>query len=181
MYAKINNGIVEKFPYSIGNLRKDNPQTSFPKNPTDELLARWNVLPIADVPQPAHDQATQTVDEFPPVFVNGRWERNYAVRAKTADELAQAQQQLQNEIVEATQQRLDAFAQTKNYDNANSCISYQNSSVPTFAAEGQKMLALRDQTWLILLGVLNDVKDGLRVMPSGYADIEGDLPVLSWN
>lgn len=87
MYILAPNGQSEKFPYSIGALRKDNPQTSFPKNPTNELLASWNVFPVADPGIPAHDPATQVVDEFPPVFANGRWERSYAVRAKTQAEL----------------------------------------------------------------------------------------------
>ena len=46
MYVKANNGVAEIYPYSIGLLRKDNPNTSFPKNPSDELLAEWGVFPF---------------------------------------------------------------------------------------------------------------------------------------
>ena len=35
----------QTYPYSVSQLRRDNPQTSFPKAPTDELLATFNVFP----------------------------------------------------------------------------------------------------------------------------------------
>ena len=180
MYAKIINQVVEKYPYSIGNLRKDNPQTSFPKNPSDELLASWNVLPVADVAQPAHDPVTQTVDELQPVFANGRWERSWAVRAKTAQELAGAQQALQDGIVTATQQRLDDFARTRNYDGILSACTYATSTVPKFQAEGQYAVTARDATWAKLYEMLAEVEAGTRPMPTSFADIEPELPVLTW-
>ena len=46
MHALIINQQVEKYPYSIGQLRKDNPQVSFPKNPGDELMASFNVVRV---------------------------------------------------------------------------------------------------------------------------------------
>jgi len=41
MHALIDNGSVEQYPYTIGNLRRDNPNTSFPKRPSDAMLAEW--------------------------------------------------------------------------------------------------------------------------------------------
>ena len=42
MYLKIENDTVSK--YSMGQLLKDNPLTSFPKEPSDSLLASYNVF-----------------------------------------------------------------------------------------------------------------------------------------
>ena len=134
---------------------------------------------VFDTVQPDYDAATQAVDEFPPVFSNGRWERSYAVRAKTAEELAQAQQRLQNEIVEATQQRLDDFAKTKNYDGILSACTYATSTNAVFQAEGQRAVELRDATWQALYNVLGQVATQGRVV-NGYADVEADLPELTW-
>jgi hypothetical protein len=55
MHALILNGAVEKYPYSIGNLRKDNPQVSFPKNPPDETLAAFGMLPVTRTAPPEFD------------------------------------------------------------------------------------------------------------------------------
>ena len=53
MYVKVTNGVVEKYPYSIGDLRKDNSNTSFPANPSNEIQAEWGVYPVIDTPEPA--------------------------------------------------------------------------------------------------------------------------------
>jgi len=73
MYVKLNNGAVETYPYSIGQLRKDNPNTSFPKNPTDELLAMWEIYPVTVVQTPAYDSMVQTIEQDEPQNVNGAW------------------------------------------------------------------------------------------------------------
>ena len=38
MYAKLNNGQVEKYPYTIGQLRKDHRNVSFPK-----AMTAWSI------------------------------------------------------------------------------------------------------------------------------------------
>ena len=88
MYVKVANGAVEQFPYTLGNLRRDNPNTSFPKNPSDEMLADWGVYPVNEVEAPSHDAKTQNIvrDEAP--TLNGSiWDYGWTVQAKTADEI----------------------------------------------------------------------------------------------
>jgi hypothetical protein len=58
MYVKNTNGQPET--YSIGQLRRDNPNTSFPKRPSDELLAGWGIYPLTPTPQPEYD----TIHEY---------------------------------------------------------------------------------------------------------------------
>jgi hypothetical protein len=48
----------QTYPYSAAQLRRDNPQTSFPKNPTDELLASYNVFPVKPTGQPTRSGNT---------------------------------------------------------------------------------------------------------------------------
>ena len=52
MYAKINGGTVEQFPYTIGQLRKDNPNVSFPKNITTGILQKYGVVGVVEGPKP---------------------------------------------------------------------------------------------------------------------------------
>lgn len=87
MYIKVNNGIIEKYPYSIGELRKDNPQTSFPKNPTLTLLEEWGVFPVQPVNSPSVDY-TKNVRESTPVYNNG-WTQVWEIIDATADEIAE--------------------------------------------------------------------------------------------
>jgi hypothetical protein len=89
-------------------------------------------------------------------------------------------EELQAEIVQATQQRLDAFARTRNYDGILSLCTYATSTVPKFQVEGQYGVTARDATWAKLYEILAEIEAGTRPVPSGYADIEPELPVLQW-
>jgi hypothetical protein len=89
-------------------------------------------------------------------------------------------QEIAAEIVAATQQRLDSFAQTRNYDGILSACTYATSTVEKFATEGQYCVGARDATWAKLYELLAEIEAGDRPVPSGYADIENELPVLAW-
>lgn len=84
------------------------------------------------------------------------------------------------DFVAKAQARLDEFARTRNYDGILSACTYATSSVPKFAAEGQRAVDLRDQTWAALYEVLAEVQGGQRPAPVTFSDIEPDLPALTW-
>lgn len=181
MYALITNKAVEKYPYSIDQLRKDNPQTSFPKSPSTELLASYNVFPVVSTGA-QYDPTTQVAEPNGCVFNADRnhWETAWTVRPKTAEELQSAAQALQDSIVQQTQQHLDSFARARNYDGILSACTYATSNIPKFAAEGQSAVNLRDATWAALYQILEEVKAGKREAPTGFSDIEPLLPPLEW-
>ena len=58
MYAKIINTVVIKFPYSMGDLHLEYPDTSFPAAPTAETLGAFEVYKIVEAPAPAVDSKT---------------------------------------------------------------------------------------------------------------------------
>jgi len=89
MYVFAPNQTVETFPYSIGNLRRDNPNTSFPRNPSDELLAEWNVFPVVKQDPPTFDAATQDLNETNPTLSSNQWLQTWSVTAASSDEIAQ--------------------------------------------------------------------------------------------
>lgn len=89
MYVFAPNQTVETFPYSIGNLRRDNPSTSFPRNPSDELLAQWNVFPVVEQDPPSFNSATQDLNQVDPTLTNNQWLQTWSVTAASADEIAQ--------------------------------------------------------------------------------------------
>lgn len=67
MYVKITNDQPVEFPYTIGQFRRDNPYTSFPKQIPDTMLKRHNVHPVIEMSKPAYDPLVQdlVMDEMP--------------------------------------------------------------------------------------------------------------------
>ena len=77
MYILVNNGVAES--YSMRQLKKDNPNTSFPKEPTEELLATYGVYTCTDEVQPAYDSSIETIQLGEPVLINGSWVRQWTI------------------------------------------------------------------------------------------------------
>jgi hypothetical protein len=112
MHIKLTNNIPEA--YSIGQLRRDNPQVSFPKSIPDDTLAEYSVYPLTIADQPTYDQATHRIEEGTPVLVDGVWTQAWNVIALTAEEIAQ--------------QQADHAAQVE----AQRAKAYRNESDPLF-------------------------------------------------
>jgi hypothetical protein len=178
MYIKLTNGVPTR--YNQEQIRSDNPGTSFPATLTDETLAEFDVYPCEETTQPTYNPATQKIVEATPENIDGAWVQTWAVVALTPEEQHAYLQQLQNSIVQQTQQRLDDFARTRAYDGILSACTYAASNVPKFNTEGKYCVAARDLTWAQLYTIMAEVEAGTRPMPSGYADIESWLPVLAW-
>jgi hypothetical protein len=106
MHALILNGAVEKYPYTIGNLRKDNPQISFPRSPSDDLLVTYNVLPVTRTDRPDHDPITEDVAEQPPEMIDGAWVQVWAVTPAEPEEIERRRAEAIEMIRE---QRADAY------------------------------------------------------------------------
>lgn len=98
MYAKITNGVVEKYPYSIGELRKDNKNVSFPAKPSNETLAEWGVYPVVSTAEPSYDIATQRVIWGTPALVNGEWTHTWETIALSAEEQQSVRQAKENDV-----------------------------------------------------------------------------------
>lgn len=91
MYVKVNNQTVEKFPYTIGDLRKDNPNVSFPRLVSDDILAQYGVFLVQQTNKPNFDEKTQKVEETSPTYTNGTWIQTWVVTNKSSDEIAEHQ------------------------------------------------------------------------------------------
>jgi hypothetical protein len=87
MYALIKDNAIAQYPYTIGNLRRDNPSTSFPKHPTDETLADWDMHPVTKTDRPTYEH-TKNISEGAPVLVGGVWTQVWNVADATSDEIA---------------------------------------------------------------------------------------------
>lgn len=171
LYALVENNEIRRIniqlPAVVGN-------TSIPAGSTG-LSAHGLYEIVGQAPE--YDAATQRVTGPTYSFDGTQVVRNFAVEAIPAEELLQA---LQQEIVQATQVRLDDFARTRSYDGILSACTYATSSVPKFQAEGQYCVVARDETWATLYTILAEVEAGVYPMPTSFADIEPELPALVW-
>lgn len=174
------------------------PNVSFPV----PFVPPNNFAPVFPVPQPSYDLVVQVAIEGKPVLTEkGHYEQSWNIidrftdytdadgvfhskeeqeDAAIAADKAQKAEALTSSIVASTQSRLDAWAKARNYDGILSLCTYATSAVGKFAAEGQAGVNARDATWAKLYQILDDIKQGLRPAPSGYDEIEPELPVLTW-
>jgi hypothetical protein len=106
MFAKIINGVVEKYPYSIYDLRRENPNTSFSQNPDSETLAQFNVYRVHKETQPTVDPITQNVIEKPLALIDGKWTHGFEVVSATEEEIEQRKADRNKEI---RYQRLEEY------------------------------------------------------------------------
>lgn len=77
MFIKLTNGEPET--YSIGQLRQDNPNVSFPREIPTEILAEYNVYPLTVADIPSYNELTEKAVLDTPTEVDGVWIQNYSV------------------------------------------------------------------------------------------------------
>lgn len=108
MYVLAPNNVVQTWPYSIVQLRLDNPETSFPDNIYDpetvsnELLASYNVFPVTPTSAPPYNEQTQRVEEVNPTFDGSTWSEAWQIIALTPE---QQQQKTEAKAYEVRQER----------------------------------------------------------------------------
>ena len=132
---------------------------------------------VVEVPDPVHPDPDMYITTENPDGSLTVIDRSIEERTQIA---ANKKNQIQSNIVQQTQERLDAFAQTRGYDSVLSACTYATSGIPKFATEGQYMVNMRDATWGKLYSIMESVKAGTTPMPTGFSDIEPLLPVLVW-
>jgi hypothetical protein len=104
MYAKLNNGQLQKYPYTLGMLRKDNHNVSFPKVMTDEIFAQFGVVRVTSTPRPEYDHTKEfnvTAEK-----VNGVWVETWVATDVSAEELAQRTENQANNVRSERNQKL---------------------------------------------------------------------------
>src|SRR6056297_2315291 len=87
MYVKTTNDQIDQYPYTVGNLRRDNPQTSFPRTVPPETLASYGVYPVTVLDRPSVTSAQVADRQSEPSLVDDVWTLGWTVRDKTQDEI----------------------------------------------------------------------------------------------
>jgi len=104
VYALIKNGQVDTYPYSFAQLRKDNPNVSYPRDPDDTKLREFDVYLVNETAKPAYDM-TKNITEGTPQTINDVWLQMWEETPASAEEIAvrQAREKTKAERIEVKQ------------------------------------------------------------------------------
>lgn len=153
MYIKLKDGQPEN--YTIGQLRKDNPRTSFPRQVPKETLLAYGVYEVTDEPRPDVDPMTHRVERAPISGGGVDWKRGWNIVELSASEKSEKALEKRKEYEQAVQRLLDKTAQDKGYNSIISMCSYGSSTKPQWKAEAVAANKWRDDCWneaLVQLG-----------------------------
>ena len=99
MFVKITNGQVTKYPYTVGDLRRDNPKTSFTKSIREATMAEYGMYPVGYQAAPDYNPLTHRLQHSNvPELVDGAWVLTKTVVALTAEQIAAATEAKAKEI-----------------------------------------------------------------------------------
>jgi hypothetical protein len=101
MYIKITNGSIDQFPYTVGKLRRDNKNVSFPKQVSASDMAEFGMYPVTTLDLPSYNIRTEVLSQnSEPTLVSEVWTLGFTVSNKSTDELAAYDSQLAFQIRE---------------------------------------------------------------------------------
>ena len=153
MYVKVING--NPTDYTIRELKQENPNTSFPSEISDELLAGFGVYRVYIPTAPDFDYDTQARDRTTaPTLIGDRWEHSWTVRDLTAEELSQRDQEKRARLIVTPRQARLELAKRGQLANIDTIIA----SLP---ADQQEVVQIeweyavsieRNSPWVIQLG-----------------------------
>lgn len=142
-YVKIANGEVADYPYDIGRFRAENPNSMMRWPPAPIALAGAGIFVVEEGIEPSIT-LDQVADPADPILVDGLWVRNWTVRNRTSDEIAD----LEAELLARIDREAGAFrtrfitsvpGQAQTYvEKEREALAYQadpNASYPFLTAE----------------------------------------------
>jgi hypothetical protein len=147
-YAKVIDGAVVTYPYTISMLKADNPQVSFPRDPSSIRIEDWNVVAVEAVARPAPSSLSVNVVEDTPALVDGVWRQAWKEVAASADEIAQRTQEAADADVLAST-KADAFVQQFIAMTPAEVVAYVEANVTNIAST--KTLLKRITVMMLLM------------------------------
>jgi hypothetical protein len=86
-YILIKPDAASVYPYTLTDLQRDNPETSFPSDMTNFDPTPWYCYPVQDTTPPATDY-TQNLTMGEPVLIDGVWTQTWIVTPASPEEIA---------------------------------------------------------------------------------------------
>jgi hypothetical protein len=85
MYLKLENGNI-RYPYTISELKSENPNTSFPVVLTNEVLESFDVYPVQ--PTEYSDDYTKNIEEGTPILSDSSYIQVWNITDATEEEIS---------------------------------------------------------------------------------------------
>jgi len=103
MLVKVENGVVAGYPYTVQQLRREHPTTSFPVPFPKEILELYGLFSVEELSAPDVDR---TVNELrlkeKPHWSEGRWVLDWDVHQKPLEEASAAIRALRDDKLRQT-------------------------------------------------------------------------------
>ena len=93
MFAKLKDNQIEKYPYTLTDLQREYPNTSFPVDMDDDLLKSYSIVKVYASPVPTITYRNTVVESLP-VMIDNKWMQSWSVVDKSADEIIDIAKQL---------------------------------------------------------------------------------------
>jgi hypothetical protein len=84
MYLRIINNEIN-YPYSLQELRENNPRTSFPSEMTESLMNEFDIHEVRVTPKP--NDYTKNISEGTPILVEGVYYQNWEQTDASSSEI----------------------------------------------------------------------------------------------
>lgn len=85
--APVKIGEYTVFPYSKEQLKKDNPNTTFPKEISEELLRIWKVFKVVVDPIPTKSPSQLVFQDEQPQLIDNVWRLGWSIRDYSQEEV----------------------------------------------------------------------------------------------
>jgi len=107
MFVKITNGAVAQYPYTVGELRRDNHPTGFPRDIPVEMMAEYGMFPVGYTGAPTIDPLLEKVAiSDQPSLVEGEWKLTKTVVPITEAELSALRSSQEKNVARERDRRL---------------------------------------------------------------------------
>lgn len=123
LYLKADGITVIQYPYSRANLQADNPNTSFPAIPSEEVYVDFGASVVTVVSPPSYDPMTENLDELTPQLIGSDWTQAWSVTPATPEEIAARQEQSALQLKYSLAGYYDSVAQTEGFADRNACVA----------------------------------------------------------
>lgn len=132
IFAKVENGSIVKYPYTLSMFKADYPKVSPPNNM--QALTNWGVVVVAEVAQPApSDPMAFKVVEATPTNIGGTWTQTWTEVALTQAEIDARQEAAEDAALLASAKADNFIQQFVQYDAAQ-VQNYIENNVTDFAS-----------------------------------------------
>lgn len=131
MFVKVTNG--EAVEYTIGQLRRDNPKTSFPRQIPNELLAEFDVYPCYIEATPEYDNLTHVAQDGDiEQTENGNWIKKVIIVELDENSVAEKIREKRNSLLEEVDLEINILAERSFYDPSKLRLNTKFMSLRTY-------------------------------------------------